>query len=149
MQGDRAEIIRDIAVIVVAAIACPLALFGGALAGCATQGFNATCAMSGVFISPPILIITGLIAAALTRGVWGYIWTAIGVLIGMVLIYGLTWVGGTTLPFDPITGMIATMWFLAPVSLGYLFGRFLAWFIRAWRRAGPDGGTSGGAPAKT
>jgi hypothetical protein len=148
MHGDRAEIIRDLAAIVLAAVACPLAWFGGGFVGCATQGFNATCAMSGVVIAPPVLILAGLIAAALTRGLWGYAWVVLGVVVGMFLIFGIVLVGGTFLPVDPITGIIATLWFLAPVSLGYFFGRFLAWFVRAWRQAGPgDGGASGGASA--
>jgi hypothetical protein len=138
MTHDRAEIIRDIVAIVVAAVACPVAFFGGAMLGCATQGFDATCAMSGVFISPPILILAGLVAAALTRGLWGYAWVFIGVLIGMVLMFVLTYIGGTLLPVDPITGIIATLWFLAPVTVGYLLGRGGAWFIRAWRAAGDE-----------
>ena len=135
LTHDRTETIRDVVAIFVAAVACPVALFGGALLGCATQGFNATCAMSGVLISPPILIVAGLVAAALTRGVWGYIWVFLGVLAGMVLIFILTLMGGTLLPVDPVTGTFATMWFLAPVTIGYLLGRGAARFIRAWRAA--------------
>ena len=139
MTHERAEIVRDVLAIIVAALACPIALFGGALLGCATQGFDATCAMSGILISPPILIGSGLLAAALTRGLWGYAWVFFGVLIGMVLIFVLTYLGGTLLPVDPITGTIATLWFLAPVTIGYLLGRGAAWFIRAWRVAGDEG----------
>lgn len=138
MTHERAEIVRDVLAIIVAALACPIALFGGALLGCATQGFDATCAMSGILISPPILIGAGLFAAALTRGLWGYAWVFIGVLVGMVLIFVLTYLGGTLLPVDPISGTIATLWFLAPVTIGYLLGRGAAWFIRAWRAAGDE-----------
>ncbi len=136
MTHERLDVARDLAAIVVAALACPLALFGGALLGCATQGFNATCAMSAIVVAPPALIAAGLIAAALTRGFWGYIWVVIGVVVGMALIFILTFVGGKLLPIDPATGTIATMWFLAPMSAGYLLGRGAAWFIRAWRRSG-------------
>jgi len=142
MTHDRAEILRDVAAIVIAAIACPFAWFGGGFLGCATQGFNANCAMTGVFIAPPVLILSGLLAAALTRGFWGYVWVVCGVVIGMLMIFGVVLVGGTFLPVDPITGVIATLWFLAPVSVGYLLGRGAAWFARAWRAAG-DAGDAG------
>ncbi len=138
MTHERAEIVRDLVAILVAAVACPLALFGGALLGCATEGFNAQCAMNGVLVSPPILIAAGVVAAALTRGLWGYVWVFVGVIIGMVLIFVLTYLGGTLLPVDPVTGTIATIWFLAPVSIGYVLGRGGAWFIRAWRAAGEE-----------
>ena len=138
MTQERLDVARDVAAIAVAALACPLALFGGALLGCAAQGFSAACAMSAIFVSPPALIAAGLLAAALTRGWWGYVWVAVGVVIGMVLIFILTYVGGTLLPVDPATGTIATMWFLAPVSVGYLLGRGGAWFVRAWSGGGDE-----------
>jgi hypothetical protein len=139
MSGERADVLRDLGSIVVAAIACPLALFGGAMLGCATQGFNATCAMSAIFVAPPVLILAGLVTAGLTRGLWGYIWVALGVVIGMFLIFLATLIGGKLLPVDPVTGVIATLWFLAPVTVGYLLGRGGAWFIRTWRQGDRNG----------
>jgi hypothetical protein len=144
MTQDRAEIVRDIVAIVVAAVACPLAFFGGALLGCAAQGFDVTCARSAALVAPPLLILAGLAAAALTRGTWGYVWVFVGVLIGMVLIWILAFAGGNDpLPVGPIEGSIATLWFLTPVTVGYVVGRGIAWAVGAWRRRDARGRSTG------
>jgi hypothetical protein len=142
MTQDRAEIVRDIVAILAVAIACPLAFFGGALLGCAAQGFDVACARSAALVAPPLLILAGLLAAALTRGIWGYVWVFIGVLVGMALIWILAFVGGNDpLPVGPVEGAIATIWFLAPVTVGYVVGRGAAWALRAWRARGAGGRT--------
>ena len=140
MTQDRAEIIRDIVAIIASAVACPLAFFGGALLGCAARGFDVACAGSAALVAPPLLILAGLVAAALTRGVWGYVWVVIGVVIGMALIWVLAFIGGNDpLPVGPVEGSIATLWFLAPVTAGYLLGRGVAWIVRAWRERDAKG----------
>jgi hypothetical protein len=151
MGGDRSELVRDVAAIVFVAIACPAALFGGALAGCAAEGFANACAANGVLLSPLLLVGAGFLGALLTRGWFGYAYITFGVIVGMFAILILTTVGGSDpVPLDPITAIIATIWFLAPVTIGYLVGRAGAFVVLALRRRGgtarsgsADGGSAG------
>jgi hypothetical protein len=151
MGAPRYELARDIAAIVVLAIACPAALFGGALAGCAAEGFADACAANGVLLSPLLLVGAGLLGGLLTRGWFGYAIVFVGVVAGMFAILILTTIGGSDpVPLDPITAMIATIWFLAPVTVGYAFARFLAFgyaFIRGRSGKAGTGGTADGSGA--
>ncbi len=123
--------VRRIVAFLVIVAACPAALFGGALAGCAAQGFSPDCALSGILISPPLLLASGVLAGVLTGGWRGLLLVAAGVVVGMVVLYLIAVATGNTLPFDPVQGVIATVWFLGPVAAGYgiaragarLFGR--------------------------
>ena len=138
MAGPRYELARDIAALIVVAIACPAALFGGALAGCAAQGFSGGCAVNGVVLSPLMLIGAGFLAGLLTRGWFGYAILVFGVIVGLFAVLILTALGGTILPLDPITAIIATLWFLAPTTIGYVAGRG-AVFVTGIARNGRGG----------
>lgn len=117
------DTIRRIFAFIVVVAACPAALFGGALAGCAAQGFSPDCALSGILISPPLLLAAGVLAGVLTRGWRGLLLVAVAVVVGMVVLYGIAAATGSVLPFDPVQGVIATMWFLGPVAAGYAIAR--------------------------
>jgi hypothetical protein len=114
---------RDIGALLVIAVACPGALLAGALLACAARGFDPECAMEGILRSPFILIGAGLLAGLLTRGLRGCALVLVGVLIGMVAILVVSFVGGNLVMITPVEGTIATIWFAAPVTLGYLLGR--------------------------
>ena len=115
--------VRRIGAFVLVVAACPLALFGGALAGCAAQGFSPDCAMSGILVSPPLLLAAGIGAGVLTGGWRGLLLIAAAVVVGMVVLYLIAAANGTTLPPDPVQGIIATLWFLGPVTGGYAIAR--------------------------
>ena len=128
---------RRLAALVIVAVACPLALFGGALVGCAAQGFTASCAINGVLVSPVLLLLAGLGASLATRGWVGVGFVILGVLVGMAAIPILASIAGNPVPIDPVQGVIATIWFMPPVLIGYGVGRGLA-RLRAGSR-GTDG----------
>ncbi len=123
MAGERWSLARDLGALVIAAVACPVALFGGSLLGCVGQGFNAECAMRAVFISPVVLLAGGVAAGIVTRGWTGLLVTGVGVLIGMVSILLLSFGVSEPVPLDPISGVIATFWFGVPVAIGYGIAR--------------------------
>jgi len=127
-------LMRRLAALVIVAVACPVALFGGALLGCATQGFSASCAINGVLVSPVLLVIAGLGASLVTRGWVGMGFVILGVLVGMVAIPIVASIAGNPVPIDPVQGVIATIWFTPPVLIGYGVGRGLTRL-----RAGPRG----------
>jgi hypothetical protein len=118
--------VRRFAALLIVAVACPVALFGGALLGCATRGFSPSCAIDGILVSPVLLAIAGLGASLLARGRAGLAFLLLGVLVGMVAIPVAASVAGNPVPIDPVQGVIATIWFTPPVLLGYGVGRGLA-----------------------
>lgn len=130
-------LMRRLVALVLVAVACPIALFGGALLGCAAQGFSASCAINGVLVSPPLLFLAGLGASVATRGWVGLGFVILGVLVGMASIPIVASVAGNPVPIDPVQGVIATIWFMPPVLIGYGAGRGVA------RRRARPGGTEG------
>lgn len=129
---DRRQALRDVVVMVIAALACPGALFAGAILGCATEGFDATCAMEGILFSPFLLGGAGVVAGLLTSGWRGLAVMLFGVLLGMTLILLMSFVAGTLVPIDPFSGIIATTWFALPMTVGFVVGRGISW---VWVRA--------------
>jgi len=116
---------RDLGALLVIAIACPGALLAGALLSCAARGFDSECAMEGILRSPFILLGAGLVAGLLTRGMRGCALVLVGVFIGMVAILMVSFMAGNLVMITPVEGMIATIWFAAPVTIGYLIGRLV------------------------
>jgi hypothetical protein len=110
-------------------------VFGGTNLGCVGQTFSSECAMSVIAISPVILLASGVITGVVTRGWTGFLLVVIGTVIGMAAILALSFIGGQSVPLDPISGFIATIWFFAPIAIGYGIGRVVA---RLW--ASRDGG---------
>jgi hypothetical protein len=116
--------VRDLAALVVAFLACPIAVFGGANLGCVgNAGFEGNCAVTMVFISPLVLLLGGVIAGVLTRGWTGLLMTLIGVVGGMFAILVISNLMGRPVPPDIFTGFVATIWFSVPVTIGYAIGR--------------------------
>jgi hypothetical protein len=139
VETVRYSLLRDFVATVIVAFACPLAVFGGANLGCVGQGFNSDCAMTAVVISPILLVIGGGAAGLVTRGWTGLMLVLIGVVIGMTAILILSFGVGNPVPVDPISGIIATIWFTAPVMIGYGMGR-LVWHLFQTRDGGGQQG---------
>lgn len=133
--NERWSVLRDLIAVAIIAVACPVALFGGSLIGCMGEGFNADCAMDAVFISPIVLIGAGLVAGLVTRGWTGLFEMFVGVFIGMTGLLVLSSAVGRPVPLDPISGIIATIWFGAPVGVGYGIGRVIS---HLFERSGED-----------
>jgi hypothetical protein len=136
--SPSSELLRDLAALVVAAVACPAALFGGALLGCAAQGLTATCALEGILVSPILLFAAGVVAGLLSNGWVGLVFVMGGVLAGMVSIPLLASAIGNPVPIDPVQGVIATLWFLPPVVIGYGLTRGAFRLVPSRRRGGSD-----------
>lgn len=132
---------RNLGALALVAVACPLALFGGALLGCAAQGMSASCVVNGVLVSPVLLFAAGLGAGILARGWTGLAIVIAGVLAGMVAIPLVASIAGNPVPIDPVQGVIATIWFTPPVLIGYGAGRGLARLRARASRSGGSGGT--------
>ncbi len=128
--------IRDMAALFLVAVACPAALFGGALLSCATQGLTAECALNGILVSPIILLLAGILAGILTSGWPGLGFVVVGALLGLVTIPLLASSVGNPVPIDPVQGVMALFWFLPPVVLGYGIGRGI---VRVVGRSHQDG----------
>lgn len=139
-------LLRRLAALLLVAVACPIALFGGALLGCATQGLSASCAIDGILVSPILLVGAGLVTSVLARGWTGLGFVILGVLVGMLSIPVVASVAGNPVPIDPVQGVIATIWFMPPVLIGHGVGRGIARLRGRPRRAGGPGPIS--APAE-
>lgn len=124
MKSPLPSIARDLIALLVALAACPVSVFGGANIGCVGRaGFEGDCALTMVFMSPLILILGGLVAGLSTRGWTGFAVTLVGTVAGMFAILAISNLVGRPVPPDIFTGVIATIWFSAPISIGYAIGR--------------------------
>jgi hypothetical protein len=132
-------LLRHVAALVVIAAACPVALFGGVLMGCASRDLSATCAFDGVFVSPVLLAGGGLLASGLASGRAGLGFVILGVLAGMAAIPVVASLAGNPVPIDPVQGVIAAVWFMPPVLLGHGVGRGLARLRSRSRATGANG----------
>ena len=120
------SLLRDLVAVVLVALACPIAVFGGSAAACiGGEGFVSECALNGVWIAPLMLVAAGFVAGLVTRGWTGLLLVFVGTVIGMTSILVLSFAVGRPVPVDLFSGAIATAWFLAPIVLGYGAARAL------------------------
>ena len=118
---------RHVATVVVIALGVPIALFSGVNLTCAGTGMSPTCAGNGLLLTPLVLLVSGLIAAFLARGPVGFILGAIGIAVGMLMLWIIAAIQGTYIPIDPAQAVVATIWFGLPSVLGYSIGRGAIW----------------------
>ena len=127
MKTPVPSFVRDLIALLVAFVACPVSVFGGANVGCVGHaGFEGDCATTMVFVSPLILLAAGALAGFVTRGWTGLLVTLVGVVGGMFAILVISNLAGRPVPPDIFTGAIATVWFMVPMVIGYAIGRVLA-----------------------
>ena len=127
MKSSVPSFARDLIALGVALVACPVSVFGGANLGCVGQPrLEGTCASTMVFTSPLILLAAGAIAGIATRGWTGLFATLVGVTGGMFAILGISNLAGRPVPPDFFTGVVATVWFMGPVMIGYGIGRVVS-----------------------
>jgi len=127
VKSPLPSFVRDLAALVVALLACPISVFGGANLGCVGRaGFGGDCAITMVVISPLVLIAGGALAGLLTQGWTGLLATMVGVVAGMFVILLISNLMGRPVPPDIFTGVIATIWFSVPTVIGYGIGRVIS-----------------------
>ncbi|HEX9044652.1 MAG TPA: hypothetical protein VF802_06465 [Candidatus Limnocylindrales bacterium] len=125
-------IARHLATVLVIALACPIALLAGVNISCSAGGMTAQCANNGLLLSPLILFIAGAISALLERRAIGFVLGAIGIVLGMTLLWIIVAVvRGIFLPLDPVQALIATVWFGIPPIVGWAVARGAVW---TWER---------------
>jgi hypothetical protein len=134
VTSGSSAFLRTLAALVVTVAACPLALFGGALLSCATQGISPSCALNGVLVSPVLLFAAGVAAGLLVSSWRGLGVVSVGVFLGMLSIPIIAGAIGNPVPIDPVQGVIAMIWFLPPVVIGYAVARGIVRFAVARRR---------------
>ena len=126
MPTPRHGVLRDLVAFLVILVACPAAVFGGANLGCVgSASFNGDCALNAVVISPLLLLVAGAVAGIATRGWTGLLVVLVGTVAGMFAILFLSFAAGRPVPVDPISGVIATVWFSGPIVIGYAIGRVI------------------------
>ena len=139
MNEVRYSLLRDILALVIVALACPLAVYGGSAAACiGTGGLEFECAINGVWIAPLMLLVAGLVAGFVTRGWTGLLIVLVGTVIGMFSILVISFMVGRPVPVDGFSGIVATIWFLTPIVIGYGVGRVIV-RVMATRTGGQAG----------
>ena len=127
---------RHVATVVVIALGVPIALFSGVNLSCTAGGMSPSCAGDGLLLMPLLLLVSGIIAAFLARGLVGFLLGATGIAVGMMVLWIIGAIRGTFIPLDPAQAVIATIWFGLPSMIGYMIGRLAIWaFDRVTGRA--------------
>jgi hypothetical protein len=127
LKTNRYSLVRDWIALVIILFAVPLSVLGGTNIACVGQGISSGCALDAVFISPVLLVGAGFVAGLITRGWTGLFVVGVGQILGQFLILLLSYLAGRGVPVDPFSGVIATVWFGAPIAIGYGVARGAAW----------------------
>ena len=139
MNTHRYGVLRDWIALVIILFAVPLSVFGGTNIACVGQGFSSSCALDAVFISPVLLAGAGVVAGLITSGWTGLFVVGVGQILGQFLILLLSYLAGRGVPVDPFSAILATLWFGAPIAIGYGLARGAAW-ISSRRKPKGDAG---------
>ncbi len=140
MINARNTVLRDWIALLLILFVVPLSVFGGTNIGCIGQGINQVCAPQSVFLSPLVLVVAGVVAGLITSGWTGLLVVGVGQIAGQVVIVGMSYLGGRPVPIDLFSGMVATIWFGAPIAIGYGLARGFMWV----RGRGKSGGNAAG-----
>lgn len=131
----RQSVARDWIALLIIFVAVPMSVFGGVNVACVGQGVTQGCAPQVVFLSPMVLLISGVLAGVITRGWTGLFVVGVGQIAGQILIVVLSYVAGRPVPIDLFSGMVATIWFGAPIATGYGVSRLVNRISERRRRA--------------
>ena len=139
MNIQRHTVLRDWIALVLILVVVPVSVFGGTNIGCVGQGISQVCAPESVFISPLLLFAAGVIAGLITSGWTGLFVVGLGQIAGQFVIVVMSYTAGRPVPIDLFSGLVATLWFGAPIAAGYGAARGLSWILN---RVKPDGGSA-------
>lgn len=132
MKSPLPNPVRDFIALVVVALACPVAVFGGANLGCVGHTELAgSCAATMVFVSPLVLVIGGAIAGIATHGWTGLLVVLVGTFLGMTAILFLSELAGNPVPVDWFSAVVASVFFGGPIVVGYGIGRLVSRLLSA------------------
>jgi len=123
LQDQGQSVARDWIALAIIFVAVPMSVFGGVNVACVGQGVTTSCAPQVVFLSPMVLLISGVLAGVITRGWTGLFVVGVGQIAGQVLIVALSYVAGRPVPVDLFSGIVATLWFGTPIAIGYGLSR--------------------------
>jgi hypothetical protein len=140
LDNARHTVLRDWLALALILVMVPLSVYGGTNIGCIVPGSNQNCAPQAMFVSPALLMGAGLVAGFITSGWTGLLVVGVGQIAGQFLIVGLSYLAGRQVPIDLFSGMVATIWFGAPIAIGYGLARGFMW-VR--RRRGSGGSPKG------
>jgi len=115
----RFPLARNLVAFILVIVACPASLYVTVGLGCAALGYTGKCAMDSAVLSPFILMAAGFIAGVLSRGWTGILIVVAGVVIGMFLLLYVSEALGHPVPIDPISAVIAAIWFMSPTLFSY------------------------------
>lgn len=119
MDTHRHTVLRDWIALAIILVVVPLSVFGGTNISCVGQGISQACAPESVLISPLLLLAAGAIAGLITRGWTGLFVVGVGQLAGQIAVLFLSYTAGRPVPVDIFSGIVATIWFGAPIAIGY------------------------------
>lgn len=136
MDIQRHTVLRDWIALAIILVVVPLSVFGGTNIGCIGQGVTQSCAAQAVFLSPLLLVVAGLIAGLITSGWTGLFVVGVGQIAGQVVIVAMSYLAGRPVPIDLFSGIVATIWFGAPIAIGYGLARLGSLIVRVARQ--PD-----------
>jgi hypothetical protein len=127
--------VRDIAALVLVAVACPVAFYGGVRMSCTAD--TTDCAFRGAaVIAPLILAAAGALAGLFTKGWPGLGFMVVGVIAGLASVPFLAAAAGNPVPIDPFSPIFAFFLCMPPVALGYGIARGLARLVGRFRSNG-------------
>lgn len=135
MDIRRHTVLRDWIALGLILVVVPLSVFGGTNVSCVGQGISQVCAPQAVFISPALLLLAGLVAGLITSGWTGLFVVGVGQMTGQVVIVAMSYLAGRPVPIDLFSGIVATLWFGAPIAIGYGAARAGAWVWRGLQRS--------------
>lgn len=140
MQTARNTVLRDWIALVLILVVVPLSVFGGTNVACIGPGISQACPPQSALFSPALLMAAGLVAGLITSGWTGLLVVGVGQIAGQVVIVAMSYLAGRPVPIDLFSGMLATIWFGAPIAIGYGLARGFMW-VR--RRRGSGGNPKG------
>lgn len=136
------SVLRDWIALIIVLVAVPLSVFGGTNVGCIGQGLDQVCAPQSVLLSPVLLLVVGALAGLITRGWTGLFVVGVGQVAGQVIVVAMSYLAGRPVPIDVFSGMVATIWFGAPIAVGYGLVRTILRLRETLRRPHRVAGTS-------
>jgi hypothetical protein len=148
LDSKRHTVLRDWIALVLILVVVPLSVFGGSNVGCVGQGLTRECVPEAVLVSPLLLLGAGLVSGLISSGWSGLFMVGVGQIAGQVVVVAMAYLAGRQVPVDLFSGIVATVWFGAPIAIGYGIGRLAT---RAWDRirkptASQEAGGPGGEP---
>ncbi len=128
---------RDWIAMILILFAVPLSVFGGTNIACVGQGLSQDCSYVGLLLSPLLLIVAGVAAGLITSGWTGLFVVGTGQIAGQVVIVVMAYLAGRpdAVVIDWFSAITATVFFGAPIAIGYALARGASFLVDRRRAA--------------